>query len=316
MGVTVEELDFAQASEDDRRGLFDVRAAWTAVPVVPYDAFAAACSARDELGFGPSRFAVAREAGQIVGYARAKVSEAEQNADLGLIIVVVRPEHRRQGIGTALLRAVPSLLNGRTIVESWGLTKGDEGERFATARGFRIVTSMTTQRLALAALPEVAELPSGYELATWRGTVPEEFVEAYVKGLNAVADAPFGETALDHAFNTVESVRQDTADRWVVLLLHEGEAAGVTVVELDPAVPAVATQLHTAVLPAHRGKGLGRLIKARMLHNLTGVEEIYTRTSSENEHMLRVNHSLGYTDIDTYVAVQAQVADLRHRLVS
>ena len=312
----IEELDFTQASEDDRRDLYDVRIAWTEVPVVPYDAFAASCSTRDELGFGPSRFAVAREAGRIVGYARVKVSEAEQNAHLGLILIVVRPERRRRGIGTALLRAVPSMLNGQTVVESWGLTEGEPGERFAAARGFRVVTSMTSQRLALAELPEVAELPSGYELVTWRGAVPEEFIEAYVKGLNAVADAPFGETALDHAHNTVESVRQDTADRWVVLLLHEGEVAGVTVVELEPVVPTVAEQLHTVVLPAHRGKGLGRLIKARMLHNLTGVEEIHTRTSSENEHMLRVNHSLGYTDIDTYVAVQAKVADLRHGLLS
>jgi mycothiol synthase len=246
-----------------------------------------------------------------VGYARVKVSEAEQNADLGLVIVVVLPRYRRRGIGTALLRAVPSLLNGQTIIESWGVIHGDPGERFAAARGFRVVTSMTSQRLTLAELPEVAEPPPGYELVTWKGAVPEEFIEAYVKALNAVADAPFGETALDHAYNTVESVRQDAADRWVVLLLHEGEVAGVTVVEQDPAAATVAEQLHTVVLPAHRGKGLGLLIKARMLHNLTGVEEIYTRTSSDNEHMLRVNHSLGYTDLDTYLAVQAKTADLQ-----
>jgi mycothiol synthase len=99
--------------------------------------------------------------------------------------------------------------------------------------------------------------------------------------------------------------------RWTVLLLHHGKAAGVTVVELDPAVPTVAAQLHTVVLPAHRGKGFGRLIKARMLHNLTGVEQVYTRTSTENEHMIRVNHSLGYVDTFTYMGVQAKTADLR-----
>lgn len=65
------------------------------------------------------------------------------------------------------------------------------------------------------------------------------------------------------------------------------------------------------MLPAHRGKGLGRLIKARMLHELTGVERIFTRTSSENEHMLRVNHSLGYQDLYIYKAVQAKTADLQ-----
>ncbi|WP_346129414.1 hypothetical protein [Lentzea roselyniae] len=48
-----------------------------------------------------------------------------------------------------------------------------------------------------------------------------------------------------------------------------------------------------------------------VLHELDGVETIYTRTSSQNEHMLRVNHSLGYTDLYTYMAVQKKIADLQ-----
>lgn len=47
-----------------------------------------------------------------------------------------------------------------------------------------------------------------------------------------------------------------------------------------------------------------------LLQELDGVETIYTRTSSQNEHMLRVNHSLGYADLYTYMAVQAKTADL------
>ncbi|MGW6932805.1 hypothetical protein ACWGE0_22305 [Lentzea sp. NPDC054927] len=166
---------------------------------------------------------------------------------------------------------MPSLMNGQTVVESWSVIKGSPAEPFAAARGLRVVTSMTRQRLALTEPPEVGELPPGYELVTWKGAAPEEFVGAYVDGLNAIADAPFGETTLDHAHNTVESIRREeaeaVADRWV--------------------------------------------IKARMLHNLAGVETIYTRTSSENSHMLRVNHSLSYEDTYVYMAVQAKTADLQ-----
>jgi GNAT superfamily N-acetyltransferase len=319
MGM-IGELDFASASEDDRRGLYEVLATWS-VEGSPgkewprYEACVARWEARGDLGFEPPRFVVAREGGKIAGYAQVQVSEAEANAHLAIVTVVVLPEHRRRGIGTALLRGVPSLLNGQTVIESWGVISDDGGEQFAAARGFRIVTSMTRQRLALSSLPEIGELPSGYELVTWKGAAPEEFVSAYVQGLNATADAPFGETALNHAHNTVESIRQEEAearaDRWVVLLLHGGEVAAVTVVQGNPADPSVAEQLHTVVLPPHRGKGLGRLIKARMLHDLTGVEQIFTRTSSDNEHMLRVNHSLGYEDTFTYLAVQAKTADLR-----
>ncbi|WP_167969303.1 GNAT family N-acetyltransferase [Lentzea indica] len=316
----IEHLDFAQASDEDRRGLYEVVAAWAVEDTPgkkkpPYAACVARWETRDELGFEPPRFVVAREDGKIVGYAQVQVSEAEANAHLTIATVVVLPEHRRRGIGTALLRAMPSLMNGQTVIESWSVIKGNPGEQFAAARGFRVITSMTRQRLALTELPEVGEPPPGYELVTWKGAAPDEFVEAYVEGLNAIADAPFGETTFDHAHNTVESIRREEAeadaDRWVVLLLHKGDVAGVTVVERDSTVPTVAEQFHTVVLPAHRGKGLGRLIKARMLHNLSGVETIYTRTSSQNEHMLRVNHSLGYTDTYTYMAVQAKIADLQ-----
>jgi mycothiol synthase len=97
----------------------------------------------------------------------------------------------------------------------------------------------------------------------------------------------YGDTTLDMAHNTVESIRQEeaeaVADRWIVLLLHGSETAGVTVVEVNSAVPTVAEQLHTVVLPAHRGKGLGRPIKARMprepLAGLRGHLHVHGRTS-------------------------------------
>lgn len=323
MGVTteqIEELDFSSASEEDRRGLYEVVAAWV-VEDSPgkkrpsYEACIARWELHDDLGFEPPRFVVAREAGKIIGYGEVRISEADANAHLATANVVVLPAHRRRGIGTALLHAMLSLVNGRTVIEAWSVFGDSPGEQFAAARGFRVVSTMTRQRLALADPPEVGELPAGYELVTWKGAAPEEFVEAYVEALNGIRDAPRGETTLDLTRNTVESIRREEADavpvRWIVLLLHEGQAAGVTVVELDPAVSTVAEQLHTVVLPAHRGRGFGRLIKAYMLHNLKGVETIYTRTSSDNEHMLRVNHSLGYEDTFIYMGVQAKTADLQ-----
>jgi mycothiol synthase len=320
MGVVIEKLDFASAAQVDRQGLYEVATAWAAEDApdreqAPIKTYVAMWESRNDLGFEPARFVIARDDGKIVGYAQAEISEAEANAHLALVTVVVLPRHRRRGIGTALLRAAVTLLNGQTVIESWSVGSGEPGEHFAAAHGFRVVTSMTRQRLRLTAPPEVPAVPAGYELVTWKGAAPEKFVEVYVDGLNAIADAPFGETALDHSYNTVESVREEEAealsDRWVVLLLHEGSAAGVTVVERKSAKPEIAEQLHTVVLPAHRGKGLGRLIKSRMLHELDGVETVYTRTSSENAHMLRVNHALGYEDQYEYMAVQAKTADLQ-----
>ncbi|SDF93502.1 Acetyltransferase (GNAT) family protein [Lentzea fradiae] len=318
----IERLEFATASEEDRRDLHEVVSAW-AVENKPgkeppsYDACAALWSHRDELGFEPARFVVAREAGRIIGYAQVQVSVAAANAHLALVTVVVLPSRRRRGVGTALLRGVPALLDGRTVIESWSVFRGSPAEHFAAARGFRVVTSMTSQRLEGFSLPHVGAPPAGYRLVTWKGSAPDEFVGACADALNSITDAPFGETTLDAARNTVEGVRAAEAassaagkERWVVLLLHDDAPAGVTVVERQGVDPTVAVQLHTAVLPAHRGKGLGRLIKARMLHNLTGVTKVLTRTSTANEPMLRLNRSLGFEDDYVYFAVQAKTADL------
>lgn len=189
----IEELDFAQASQEDRRGLYEVVAAWVVEdgkePPL-YEACVARWENRDELGFEAPRFVVAREAGTIIGYAQVQVSEAEANAHLAIATIVVLPEHRRRGIGTALLHAMRSLLNGQTVIESWSVVEGDPAEQFAAARWFRVVTSMTRQKLVLGELPEVGELPPGYDLVTWKGAAPDELVGAFVEGLNAMADAP------------------------------------------------------------------------------------------------------------------------------
>jgi GNAT superfamily N-acetyltransferase len=315
----VEEFDFARAPEHERRGLYEVLAASEAEELreaAPYEHQVTGWQSPNDLGFGPARFAVAREAGQIVGYVSARVTEEAANDHIALVYLVVLPRFRRRGIGTALLRALPSLMPGRTVAECWNVYEGTPGEHFAAARGLRVVTSMTRQRLDLTELPSLGEVPEGYELVTWTGRTPDEFAQACVDGLNAMSDAPFGDTALDSAGFTVDRLRREESnvltaggDRWVVLALRGGEIAGLTVVERGPGA-ATAEQLHTVVVPAHRGHGLGMVLKTRMLHELTGVEVVFTRTSSGNEHMLRVNHALGYKDLYTYLAVQAKIADL------
>ncbi|MGW6932804.1 GNAT family N-acetyltransferase [Lentzea sp. NPDC054927] len=97
----IEELDFASASENDRHGLYEVLAAWAVEGVPgkeppPYEACVARWEARDDIGFEPPRFVVAREDEEILGYGQVQVSEAEANAHLAIATVVVLPQHRRR----------------------------------------------------------------------------------------------------------------------------------------------------------------------------------------------------------------------------
>ena len=85
---------------------------------------------------------------------------------------------------------------------------------------------------------------------------------------------------------------------WVTVAVHEqtGAVAGLTELELGP--PPRAFQEDTAVVPAHRGSGLGLWIKADMLCRLRAerpdVTEVITGNAASNEHMLRINTQLGF----------------------
>jgi GNAT superfamily N-acetyltransferase len=320
MGVTVETLDLAQAPNDDLRAAYDVLVAWRRVAAPedePLDFGAWLEKKRvPHATWGQAHYLVAREQGRIVGVVEGYAPEAH-NTDLSFGLVVVDPQRRNRGVGTALLRAALREAN-RDIAEAAWIIQGSEGERWALARGFRAVNMTTTQQLVLAGpLPDPGEVPAGYRVVRWEGRTPEEFVGVYTDSLNAFKDAPFGDTAIEELHYTPERVRLEEeafaaggTDMWAVLVLHGEEPAGVTVLHRHSSRPTVGDQRHTVVLPAHRGKGLGRLIKAIMLRDLPGVERIKTTTSSTNEHMLRVNRSLGFTDRITTVDLSARVADL------
>lgn len=69
------------------------------------------------------------------------------------------------------------------------------------------------------------------------------------------------------------------------------------------------------MVPAHRGRGLGRCMKAHMIRWVRAdrpeLGEIATGTGTENVHMARVNQSIGYVTIGDMISVNAKIADLQ-----
>ncbi|KJK49069.1 hypothetical protein UK23_15210 [Lentzea aerocolonigenes] len=318
--IDIEELDFAGAPETDQRALFDLQVIWwtSAMPSRELPDFTgwARRMPIPDLHWGAPRFVVARENGRIVGYANGHLPPTE-NTHLVSGIVVVDPGRRGRGIGTALLRFALRLADREVAEASW-IPGGGAGEQWAVRRGFTLINALTIQELVLTdPLPAVGEVPSGYRLAHWTGRAPDELLDAYVDALGAMSDQPLGDRSIEPFTHTREQVRQEEdellargVEEWVVLALHGDEAAGVTVLRRSLARPSVGQQRHTGVLSAYRGKGLGRLIKAHLLRQLTGIESVETETDSTNDHMRRINHSLGYTDRLTTVNLSARVADL------
>ncbi len=89
--------------------------------------------------------------------------------------------------------------------------------------------------------------------------------------------------------------------------MHGGEVLALTELSLHPSDVTSARQEDTVVSPAHRGRGLGRVIKAHMLRWLLAdrpaLELIETRTNADNVHMVRVNHRPGFVDAREVVTV-------------
>lgn len=276
-------------------------------------------------GMGPAAHWAAHRGRELVAFAQVNFLEAE-NSGIGLTDVVVHPAARRAGIGTALLRAVlPELrARDRQVVECWQVVEGTAGERWAEAMGFRTVRTIVRQALVVAGADRSrwdAPVPAGYRLRQWAGAAPEDVLATYAVARGAIHDAPLGESGYRWPEWTAERVRAAEAEaraqgleQRIVVAIHEasGAVAGFTEVCSHPRRPDWGYQRDTAVSAAHRGRGLGRCVKAHMvrwlLAELPGLARISTTTGAENAHMIRVNREIGFSPERTMLAVRRDLA--------
>lgn len=271
---------------------------------------------------------IAREqrTGQLAGVARL-VLFGGQDSDLAVVDIIVGPEHRRRGIGTALLRAVSGAAGSRDCLFIEGIRAGTAAQAFADALGFAVVQRTIRLSLDLAAADrgrwEVAPAP-GYRLERWAGRSPAELLGSYAAARNAISDAPTGDASFSEPAWSPQRVRDEEAtaaarqcELRVVAAVAEqsAEVAGYTCLEVHESQPDVAIQQDTAVLAAHRGHGLGAWMKSASLIGLTtdhpAVRRVRTSNAAGNVHMMRVNRQVGFTEDLSMENREARLADLR-----
>ncbi|MGW2841466.1 N-acetyltransferase family protein [Streptomyces sp. NPDC001493] len=272
-----------------------------------------------------------------VGSAYLRLSTAAGRDHLAELDLAVHPAARRTGIGTRLLDAALAGARAegrRTVTAQVALAGGQEGGdggvavEFLTGRGFRVVLTLAFARLATAdadpvALAALAAEPHpGYRLTAWSGTVPDELAETFAGSRWAMDDMPMDE--MDHGKETWDVDRVRAVARAVEQrgeLLHTvaavSEADGTIVGFTELVVPGGGTGegLHygTGVLPAHRGRGLARWMKAESIRTalaahpaLTG---LVTDTADGNAPMRAVNDALGYVPTHRSVFLQRELGD-------
>lgn len=246
--------------------------------------------------------------------------------------IEVASDHRRRGVGTALLRRLVSAAQARgcTTLVADAVRSGSAGSLWAGRVGFRTTQVFSWQMLHVRnvdpALWQVTT-PPGYRLEHWTAAAPEPLVAVFAKARNAIADSPLGDTSLVHPTWTVERLRRveaeiaaDGDECHCVVAVHErtGEVAAFTELLRDPLRPALSWQRDTAVVRAHRGLGLARTVKAAMLRRLSaevpGLDRIVTSTAAENSAMRRVNEQVGYVPYAEIGMLEAAPAEIEAKL--
>lgn len=249
--------------------------------------------------------------------------------DIGVLEVLVRPQLRRRGLGRQLvaMAARRAYLEGFSSigVEAIG---GTSAIPFYEALGFEreYVETRSVLNLDSVDWPTLNAMASGispgYRIEYHPGGPPDSLLEAYAQ---AKAEAQHDDDELDLQPRSSDPQRlRDSLDTlhkrglkpYIVLAIHEatGAVAGLTEVVVPAQHPERADQYDTIVVRAHRGYGIDRAIKARMLFELRsaepGLRQVQTWNAQHNESMLKVNAELGYQSDRDWFEYIADVSQL------
>lgn len=246
----------------------------------------------------------------------------EHLADLELH---VHPAERRKHVGSRLLEAAVAgaQADGRRCLIA-RTEAGLPGDLFLSARGFRGVLTLIHTRLPLAqvdlaALTELIDRPHpGYRLVSWDGMVPDALAETFTAVRRAMDDMPVGDTDygtvtwdIDRVRAAAQAVekRGDLLHTVVAIDDSDGSIVGFTELVVPGDGTGDGQHYSTGVLPEHRGRGLGRWMKAESIRRARerhpALDGLLTDTADTNPYMRGINDALGYAP--THTALQYQL---------
>jgi len=238
---------------------------------------------------------------ELRGYAQADGAPADASVEL-----VVDPEHRREGAGSAVWTAV---LADHPDARAWAHGNLDPARGFAAAHALRAVRELHKMSRPLTAADGDASaiaLPAGF---TARAFVPGQDEQAWLE-TNAAAFAEHPEQGRLGLADLTERMGQPWFDPAGFIIVEAADAPGRvagfhwTKVDpeqrstLDPAAPAGEVYV-VGVHPAYQGRGLAKPLTALGLAHLAGLglPEVVLYVDGDNVGALRTYSGLGFRDI-------------------
>ena len=279
---------------------------------------------------------VARDDGEIVAVA-VLAMDTSSDPNNAFARVHVRPERRREGIGTLLMGPILDVVEaddrGSLITDTVdGAPWEPKLERLGMKKAFQAQTSRLLVEdidwdLMDRWIERATERADGYGLKYVTFPIAEEDLQKWCDVMLLMNTAPSEDLEYEDFTMTPQKWRDIEAKdlargrrltAYVAVHQTSGDWVGLTEITYLDNQPEQAEQGDTAVDPAHRNKGLGRWLKASMIKRFIeehpDVRSIDTGNAGSNEPMLNINYEMGYEPLRQECAWQGDVAVIRERL--
>lgn len=213
-------------------------------------------------------------------------------ADGPIVTGLVDPSARGHGLGSRLLDHALEIADplaagagGQVTVETESLTA--EAAVLFGSRGLHPVFAEDVLRIDLAGFEPAVDWPAGTVVTTWSGPVAERFFEVY--------EASFRDRPGFPGLEAAEWIAENDADEefrpgWSLLAELPPGAGFVTA--------AVGWIVQVGVMPAVRGRGLGRALITGALSRMAadGEREAWLNVNVDNPGAAQLYRRLGFTD--------------------
>jgi GNAT superfamily N-acetyltransferase len=262
------------------------------------------------------RRVIAEEGDRIVGLASIDLELSGANRHVAELYLDVHPDDRRRGIGTCMVRRALTIAReeDRTSLTAWG-PRTAASSTFWEGLGLPEVLIDRDSRVMIVDIDAdlmhdwrtgSAARAEGYALHSWVSPCPDEFIPLYVATQQGMNDAPLdgldmAHPVVDEKWNRARersNARRNGVIRVIAAVSPEGEPAGMTEVIVWSHKPWFVMQQGTTTLVPHRGRGLGRWLKAEMYDQLRRYHPeariIETGNADSNAPMRSINDEMGF----------------------
>lgn len=284
---------------------------------------------------------VARDgAGTIAGYLDCGWEQVPGVDHMLAAEIAVLPGWRRRGLGRLLLDRVAGVAEQRGLRLVTGRTRDNVPSGAAFCARFSAEPAFTGQENRLDLRSVDADLVArwitdgpvrapGYRLEFVAGRTPAELVGRVAEVLNVMNTAPREDLDIGDIPMTAELVRDNEEaalaageQLWAFYAVEEssGRFVGLTTITIRPGTPDRVRVGDTGVDPEHRGRALGKWLKAaiteRIMTELPDVRWVITWNAGSNDAMLGINTELGFRTSAVHTTWQIATDRLRARLTA